>query len=100
MTHKLTKAEIVSAIALSCGLSKAVAGRAVETAVNTITHALANGDAVRIARLGSFNVRDRESRVVYVPSTGQPMNLPPRRIVRFRPASSLKDALFKDSDAK
>ena len=93
MKQKLTKADLAAAVALACGLPKNIAARAVDTAVISITQALAQGEDVRITGFGTFRTRIRPERQVRNPQTGQASLAPEKRLVRFVPGSALRDAV-------
>jgi len=67
----MNKSDLVDAIADSAGLSKADAGRAVDSFVGTITGALQSGQAVSLVGFGTFSVRDRAARTGRNPRTGE-----------------------------
>ena len=50
--------------------------------------------AVRIHGFGTFEVTERGARTGRNPKTGETIAIPARRMVRFRSASALKDALL------
>lgn len=93
MKQKLTKTDLVEAVALACDLPKDLAVRAVDTAVKSITHALAQGEEVRITGFGTFRTRTRPERQVRNPRTGQVMVASESRLVRFSPGSALREAV-------
>jgi DNA-binding protein HU-beta len=93
MKPKLTKSDLASAVALACGLPRDLAVRAVDTAVTSITHALAQGEDVRITGFGTFRTRTRPERQVRNPRTGQVSLAPESRLVRFVPGNGLRDAM-------
>lgn len=93
MKPKLTKSDLATAVALACDLPKDLAVRAVDTAVKSITHALAQGEDVRITGFGTFRTRTRPERQVRNPRTGQVMVAPESRLVRFAPGGVLRDAV-------
>lgn len=93
MKQTLTKTDLTEAVMLSCAISKQDANRAVETALKSITHALAQGEEVRIIGFGTFSVRQRPRRKARNPRTGQLVEVPESRQVRFAPGSALRDAV-------
>ena len=71
----MNKSDLVDAIADSAGLSKADAGRAVDSFVNTVTGALQGGDTVSLVGFGTFSVRDRAARTGRNPRTGESIDI-------------------------
>ncbi|MEW8701941.1 MAG: HU family DNA-binding protein [Candidatus Thiodiazotropha sp.] len=96
MKQKLNKCDLTAAVALACGLPKELAARAVDTTVTSITHALAQGEDVRITGFGTFRTRTRPERQVRNPRTGCLSMAPESRHVRFVPGSALRDAVKQE----
>ncbi|KPK39282.1 MAG: DNA-binding protein HU [Gammaproteobacteria bacterium SG8_47] len=89
----MNKAELVDAVAEGADLSKAAAGRAVDSLLDAISDALKKGDQVSIVGFGTFNVRDRAARTGRNPQTGQPIDIPAAKIPAFKAGKALKDAV-------
>jgi DNA-binding protein HU-beta len=89
----VNKAELVDAVAEGADLSKAAAGRAVDSLLDAIGDALKNGDQVSIVGFGTFTVRDRAARTGRNPQTGQPIDIPAAKIPAFKAGKALKDAV-------
>jgi len=73
--------------------TKASAKRALNAVGRVIFDALARGEGVRWSGLGSFTVRKRKPRTGRNPQTGEKLQIPARRVVRFSPAKALKERL-------
>ena len=71
-------------------LTKAKATAFVNDLLATVAVALRRGDAVRLAELGTFRVRDRAARTARNPRTGAPVAVPAARVVRFRASAALR----------
>lgn len=67
-----------------------VARKAVEARFESLGAALQRGDRVLLRRFGVFGAASRKTGVARNPRTGEPMDIPPGRVVRFRPAVSLR----------
>ena len=89
----MNKSDLVDAIADSAGLSKADAGRAVDSFVGTITGALQSGDAVSLVGFGTFSVRDRAARTGRNPRTGDTIQIAASKNPAFKAGKALKDAV-------
>lgn len=88
----MTKTDLINSIASDCGISKAKAGDAVNSFINSIHTALGGGGRVAIAGLGTFGTSDRAARMGRNPQTGEPINIPARRVPTFKAAKALKGA--------
>lgn len=86
----LTKADIVAEVYAKGLLSKAEAAEAVERSLELIKDALAVGEEVLVSGFGKWSVRAKTERRGRNPQTGDPLTLPPRRVVTFRPSRVLK----------
>jgi integration host factor subunit alpha len=86
----LTKADIIAQVYAKGQLSKSEAVDAVERALELIKHALASGDEVLISGFGKWSVRAKSQRRGRNPQTGDPLILPSRKVVTFRPSRVLK----------
>ena len=72
-------------------MSKApVARKAVEALLESLSDALQCGDRVVLRRFGVLNAAPRRTGVARDPRTGEPVAVPPGRVVRFRPAPGLR----------
>lgn len=74
-------------------LSRRRATAIVNTLFETIKHALARGEDVRLTRFGKFQVRFKWARRGRNPRNGEMIILKSRRIVSFRPSQKLKDKM-------
>lgn len=71
----MTKTDLIAAIATDTSLSKADATRALESALEHISRAIASGDGVQLLGFGAFSVSDRPERAGRNPATGEPMTI-------------------------
>ena len=85
--------DLVEKVAEATGMSKAEANRAMETIVQTIIDAAKAGEEVRVTGLGIFDVVIREARPGRNPQTGEPINIPASKALRFRAGKAAKDQL-------
>ncbi len=90
--------DLVEKVAEATGMSKAEASRAMETIVQTIIDAAKAGEEVRVTGLGIFDVVIREARPGRNPQTGEPINIPASKALRFRAGKAAKDQLNAAGD--
>jgi len=90
---KMTKSELVSAIAEESGLTKTDAAAALDATVSVITNALSKGDQVTIIGFGTFKVGERSARTGRNPQTGQTIQIPASKTPKFTAGKALKDAV-------
>ncbi|MGH8273522.1 MAG: HU family DNA-binding protein [Gammaproteobacteria bacterium] len=89
----MNKTELVESVAEETNLSKAEAGRAVDSVFAQITNSLKSGDQVTLVGFGSFVVRDRAARTGHNPQTGQPIQIAASKAPAFKAGKALKDAV-------
>ena len=87
----LTRAAIADAIHRKLGISRAEALDMVESILNHVCDALADGENVKISGFGTFLLRDKGERVGRNPKTGVEVPITPRRVLTFRASQMLKD---------
>lgn len=89
----MNKNELVAAVAEHSDLSKADAGRAVDSVFDVITAALKRGDDVRMVGFGTFHVTNRAASMGRNPRTGERIQIPASRQPKFKAGKGLKDSL-------
>ena len=89
----MNKAELIDAVADAADISKAAAGRSVDTVLEVITESLKKGNAVTLVGFGTFSTRRREARTGRNPRTGEPIQIAASNLAVFKPGKALKDAL-------
>lgn len=86
----MNKTELIAAIAADTNLSKADAGRVLDSALENLTRALARGEPVQLIGFGNFSVASRAERTGRNPSTGEQMTI---KAPKFTAGKALKAAV-------
>lgn len=89
----MNKNELISAVAESSGLTKADAGRAVDSVFDAITGSLSGGEEVRLTGFGTFSTMKRKATKGRNPRTGQEINIPASTKPKFSAGKGLRDAV-------
>ncbi|TAL93119.1 MAG: HU family DNA-binding protein [Paraburkholderia sp.] len=89
----MNKQELIDAVASATGSSKAIAGEAIDAVIEAITNAVVNGDAVQLVGFGSFTQGVRAARTGRNPSTGDAINIPAAKTVKFTAGKAFKDTV-------
>jgi DNA-binding protein HU-beta len=90
----VTKADFVKSLKEEAGLaSLAQAEAAYEKLFAIIGASLKKGDDVSITGFGSFKVVKRQARTGRNPRTGEKLQIPAGKSVRFTPGKGLKESL-------
>jgi integration host factor subunit alpha len=89
----LTKKDLMKTVRKGCGFTWKDSRRMVNELLGTIKGALENGEDVLISGFGKFCVKDKASRKVRNPSTGEDMMLDQRKVVKFKCSGVLRDKI-------
>ena len=89
----MNKGDLIEKIVSEVKITKADAGRVLESIVDGITQSLKRGERTTISGFGTFSVSKRKARVGRNPQTGEPTNIPARRVARFTAGKELKEEL-------
>jgi len=89
----VNKSELIDAIASEADISKASAGRALDSMLGTITGTLSNGDSVSLVGFGTFSVKQRAARAGRNPQTGATIQIKAATVPGFKAGKALKDAV-------
>lgn len=90
----MTKADLINTIQTKAGLeTKAAASKALDATLEAITDALAAGDSLTLVGFGTFKTSERAARTGRNPRTGQEIQIPAAKTVKFTPGKSLKEAV-------
>ena len=89
----MTKKELVNEIADKAGISIKDANNALNSFVEALGEAMKKGERIQLPRMGTFNVVTRSARVVRNPQTGEKLNVPAKKVVKFKPAPALSKSL-------
>jgi DNA-binding protein HU-beta len=90
----MTKAELVENMAKDANISKAAAGKALDSFTDGVKKALKKKDGkVTLVGLGTFSKVRRKARTGRNPQTGAKIKIKARNAVKFKPGKALKDAV-------
>ena len=89
----MNKQELIENIATSADITKAAAGRALDSIIDSITGSLKNGDSVVLVGVGTFTVRERAARTGRNPQTGEEIQISAAKVPAFKAGKALKDAV-------
>jgi integration host factor subunit beta len=95
----MTKAELVEDVARAAELTKKDAERLVEIVFESIIETLNKGEKIELRGFGSFRVRERGARRGRNPKTGDPVDIPAKRVPYFKPGKELKELINEKTGA-
>ena len=87
----MNKTELVNAIAEKSGLAKTDAKKALEATLEAITEAVKNDEKVALIGVGTFETAVRAARQGINPATKETINIPEKKIVKFKASSNILD---------
>ena len=95
MAKALTKSQIAATVADKVGISKKQAGQALEL-LASLAHKNAKNTFTLpgIGKLVLVNRPARQMTMQFGPNKGQIVQIPPKRVVKFRVAKAAKDAIL------
>ncbi|MFT0531635.1 HU family DNA-binding protein [Castellaniella hirudinis] len=88
----LTKKELITTISDLTGQPKAAVQAVLMGIRAVLVGKLGEGDELALPDIGKFHVAERAARTGRNPRTGETVEIEAKRVVKFTPAKSLKDA--------
>lgn len=87
----MTKAEVISVMAGSAGISKVAATKALQAYTDCVTKALKKSGKLVLVGFGTFSVVKRKAREGRNPQTGKAIKIPAKKVVKFKAGKGLAD---------
>lgn len=85
----MNKSELINAMAAESGLSKVDSKKALDAFINAVGKAMKAGEKVALVGFGTFSVSERAARTGINPSTKQAIEIPAKKVVKFKPGTEL-----------
>ena len=92
----MNKDNIIAIVANKARITKKDATTAVDAVFDSILEALANGEEVKVAGFGSFEVKTHIARVGMNPITKEPIQIPAMQAIAFRAGKAAKEKVNKN----
>lgn len=90
---RMTQSQFVNKIATTCGVSKKVAKAMVDVYAATAVAETKKTGVFVLPGLGRLVRVERKARMGRNPATGEPIKIPAKKVVKFRVAKAVKDAI-------
>jgi len=84
------KLDLVNNVVSRTSVTRTKAEQAVETVFEALKSALGRGQRIELRRFGVFSVKPRKTGIGRNPRTGEEVNIPPGKAVRFKPGKELQ----------
>ena len=92
----MIKVDIVNEVSRIAEITKVKAEVAVDAVFDAMRTSMMKGDRIELRGFGVFQVKPRKRGVGRNPRTGEPVPIPPKRVVTFKASAMLKDQINKD----
>lgn len=89
----ITKKELIDQIADATGQKRVVVKKVVQSFLDSIIVELGKGNRLEFRDFGVFEVKQRRARMAQNPKTLQPVEVPPKRTVKFKIGRLMKQTL-------
>ena len=86
----MIKADLVNRVSEASDLPRTKSAEAVDSVIQAMKQALADGKRIELRGFGVFQVRERKRGVGRNPKTGVEVKITPGKTVRFKPGKALK----------
>ncbi len=92
----MIKADLINRISKELNIPKQEAETGVNLFFDTIKEAILKGEEIEVRGFGSFRFRQRPPRSGRNPRTGDPVKVPPKKVLYFKPSKLLKELINKE----
>lgn len=87
----MNKAKLIEQMAKATKMSKATCKRCLEAFIKSVSTSLKQGKSVVLTGFGTFSTMKRKARTGVNPATGKKMQIPAKKVAKFRPGKALRD---------
>ena len=91
----MNKKELVAKVSEVTGISKSDTKKTLEAIIEAVGAEMQKNEKVIILGFGTFSVKDKAARMSIHPQTMQPLELPAKKVVRFKPSQYLNNLLVQ-----
>ena len=91
MRVNLTKKDLVNLIYMQLGFSKLIAENLIDDLFFTIGLNIKKNKKLKISKFGTFNLREKKSRIGRNPKTKEIKTISARKVILFKPSKDFKN---------
>ena len=91
MRINLTKKDLVNLVYMQLGFSKQISENLIEDFLLTIVSNIKEEKKLKLARFGTFSIRQKKSRIGRNPKTKETKIISSRDVVLFKPSNEFKE---------
>lgn len=89
----MNKTDLIAITAEQTGMTKKDTERCINAAIDAITASLVKGEKVQLSGFGTFEIKERESRLGRNPRTKEEIEIPATRVPQFKASKALRDCV-------
>lgn len=89
----MNKAGLVEEVSDKTGNTKKQAGNVIDAITDTVKETLSKGERITLVGFGTFHVRQRKAREGRNPRTGKKLEIPAKKVPKFRAGKKLREAV-------
>ena len=89
----MTKADLIEKMAKDAAVSKAAAGKALDSLIEGIVKSVKKGNKVALVGFGTFALSKRKARKGRNPRTGETISIKAAKVPKFSAGKAFKDAV-------
>ena len=89
----LTKKDLINSIYMQIGYSKKISENLLEDLLSTIIENLKKNKKLKIAKFGTFSIRNKKKRIGRNPLTKENKEISDRNVVLFKASKEFKDLI-------
>lgn len=87
--------EFIATLAKNTGIGKEKTQTLVNAVIAAMSATFDDGENVTVSNFGTFEPKKRTERIIVNPSSGQRMLVPPKIVLNFKPAATVKGNIKK-----
>ena len=91
----MNKTDLIDAIAQDANISKVAAKKALESFLSNVEKTLSKGDRISLVGFGSWSITNRAAREGRNPQNGGKIQIPAKKVIKFKAGSELDNAVNK-----
>tara|TARA_B100000029_G_scaffold172761_1_gene169123 strand:- start:7240 stop:7512 length:273 start_codon:yes stop_codon:yes gene_type:complete len=89
----MNKDDLINQVSSDLEISKSEAAKTIDSILSTISNSLKKGKEVRLVGFGTFLVSNRAATTGRNPRTGESIQIPAKKVPKFRAGKALKDTV-------
>jgi integration host factor subunit beta len=95
----ITKKELIDQIAVATKQKRIIVKKIIQSFLDSVIVELGKGNRLEFRDFGVFEVKQRRARTAQNPKTLEPVDVPPKRTVKFKSGRLMKHTLTGDAKA-